>query len=274
MPYDPSADIEIIRSNLLGEDVRDAIIRLFGTVEQASVGVTLTLAEYNALTEEEKNNGTLYFVSDMTVSDGEETYIGSATTDTSHVVITRQTALAIVDAVKELTGIDASILLPEIPEMIAGFGMLVKRKWHILSACRNYNRTWYYSNSETTPYVIDIYPVKAGRTYKLGPGAVTGNLFNATFFTADPTTYTANVTNGTNITYTSSVTAFTVYTFTPSVDGFISITASGQSDEDVETFVIRTEDLNRVIKISYGKEYEYDGDDEDEVEEEEVEEEP
>ena len=271
MPYDPSADIDIIRNNLLGEEVRDAIIRLFGTVEQASIGVTLTLAEYNALTDAEKTNGTLYFVSDMTVSDGEETYIGDTTTDTTHVAITRQTALAIVDAVRMITGIDGNILFPYIPEAITGFGMLVTRKWHISSACRNYNRTWYYSTSTTKPYVIDIYPVKAGRKYLLGPGAVKGDIFYATFFTVDPTTYTANVTSGTNITYTSSVTSFNVYSFTPSVDGFISITSSSQANEEVETYVIRTEDLNRVIKVSYGKDYEYDGDDEDEVEEEEVE---
>lgn len=255
MSYDPSVDIDIIRTNLLGEDVRDAIIRLFEAVDEASIGVTITKAQYDALTSEEKANGTLYFVSDVSVADGDSLYVGEIGTEETHMLLSMETALDIVKAVRELTAFDGNILFSDIPTLISGLEMVNDRSWHILSACYNYNKNWNYSNSETKPYTIDIYPVTADHKYWLGPGKNKGNVFYATFFTSDPTTYTGNVTNGTNITYTSNVTSFNVYTFTPFVDGYIAITSSNQTDDDVETFLIDTEKINRITKVSYNKDY-------------------
>ncbi len=80
---DISSELHIIRNNTDGEEVRDAIISAFRKINDpdsssstTNVGQVIEYDDYEALSDEEKNNGIFYFISDVEVLDGDEVYFG------------------------------------------------------------------------------------------------------------------------------------------------------------------------------------------------------
>ena len=83
MSYDISEELNIIKTVQRGEDVRDAIVSAFRKINggSSSIGVMLTEAEWSELTEEEKNNGIAYFISDMNIIEGDDYYFSDSESD-------------------------------------------------------------------------------------------------------------------------------------------------------------------------------------------------
>ena len=242
MAYDISTEIATIRNSVRGEDVRDAIVSLFQKVNESSVGVTITTAEYKALTEAEKNNGTLYFVSDMSIEDGDEMYYGDNEGVSTHVVISKETALGIVNAVRELAGIDANIRLSHVPALIGTSGFLVRRYARLLTGSYNSGSTWYYYPNATKKYVIDIYRVSPTGRFMAGLGMNLGTRCYISVFKENPVTATANITGGTSVSSTTSVSTMLNYRFTLNYEdieeAYIAICVSNASKLATDTFVI------------------------------------
>ena len=72
--------IETIRSNEDGEAVRSAIIEIAEDLNKSYVPIVTfeSYDEFNALSDEEKNNGTIYMISDVEIEDGDSKYYGTA----------------------------------------------------------------------------------------------------------------------------------------------------------------------------------------------------
>ena len=95
--------------------------------------------------------------------------------------------------------------------------------------------TWYYSAS-TTSYRSDIYQVEANKTYLIKLGSTISNRFRVMFTTEDVTQATANVI-GYNVYSTDSPSANISTIYTPTENGYIIIQKSGNSTNNIETFV-------------------------------------
>lgn len=57
-------DLQIIQTAVYGKDMRAAIYDALLKLSDRRVGTELTLEEYEALSVEEKHNGSLYFITD------------------------------------------------------------------------------------------------------------------------------------------------------------------------------------------------------------------
>lgn len=252
MPNDISTEINIIRNSARGEDVRDAIISLFRKVNESSIGVTITREQYENLSEEEKNNGIMYFVSDMSVEYGEETYYGDYVGTATHVIISKETVLNIINTIRASLKIDANLKLSHIPSLLPIMTIMVPRIAHLLTGSYNSGKIWYYYPNSAKKYTIDIYRVPVGDTYIIGIGAHNGNTFYASIFKTNPLEATANITDGVSIVGTSNPAQFAVakisVEWTDIEYAYIAIRTSTNSNQEADSFVVRGSSIETSIQ--------------------------
>lgn len=262
MSYDITTEINTIRNNIRGEDVRDAIITLFQAANESSIGVTLTTAEYNALTPDEKLNGTMYFVSDMSIEDGEEHYYGEDVGTATHVLITKETALAIANMARSSGGITANVKLAHVPNLVLCKYMFVEPLHKLLIDSYNSGKNWNYAAPTSNPqYAVDIYPLEANKTYQIGIGALTGSRFYVSFFSTDPSLATESMSNGTSYYSMTYPSAFQNVVRTTTEAGFVAIFKSNDGNTAIPTYCVDTSEFGKRIVDAYGEdEYEEEGD--------------
>lgn len=239
MAYDISTELNTIANNERGEDVRDAIVSAFRKMTTNVTGaIKLTEAEWEELSEDERNNGAVYFVSDVDVIEGNEYRLYDLNSDDGvKLLIDYSVALGIVEKVKSMTGIPSNISLSEVTSLLNSYSLVksifetrigsLNSPTHINSA----NGSWMYSADDNVgPYVIDVYEVKANNTYVVMLDAVVSNQYLLSFYVSDPTLYRENYT-GTRIAYLSgnNVVPWLTRSYTPSQDGYLAIQMSNNA---------------------------------------------
>ena len=253
MAYDISEELDIIETETVGETVRDAIVNAFRKVETSGLGVMLTTEEWEDLSTEEKNNGTLYFVSDMNIIEADDYYFSGGLSD-DKILIDHNILAEIATLIKEAFNISGNISASEMPSLLS---MIIRGKSYtgctVLKPIQRYKGRIYLHNSNgrtvlaaesSVNNMIDVYQVEADTWYLIGVGPVQGNRFTTTFFTSNPIADGDNVVQGTYIySYGSNPPLWQSKSYKPSSDGYILVYYDNVGDENAETFLLVLDDI-------------------------------
>lgn len=254
MPNSVNDYYNIILNSESGEDTRDAIVSLFRNTQNESIGVSLTMAEYKELTQAQKSNGTLYFVSDASFEEGDDKYYSGDDIEANYVLLSKETVLGIAEQVMSAFEIQNGVRMTDVPSFMASYkgSMLVERRDHILTDSYLNSNKFYKGTGATGTNVLDIYPVEAGDTYIVGLTGTIGNRFHCLFFTSDPLTITDSTLTGTQIANVTPTAWATAKYIAPS-SGFIVIQTSSQSDQSIYSYCVKGTKFARVIEKTYGE---------------------
>lgn len=246
MAVDISEELNTIETVLRGEDVRDAIVSAFRKVNTTGIGVMLTTEEWDELTEDEKNNGTMYFVSDMNIVDGDNYYFSDYVSN-DKLLISHELLRDIVVKLKNLLSLTESVSLSDLSTLLdtileggyIGTGPTGRIR-RITGRLYIANGTTY---NENATHIVDVYPAKEETLYMIMIGETPGTRFRVGFFTTDPT-YPTEVTGVTGVNIKSDNTApkaWTNLTYRAPSDGYILVYADNIGNTDVTTYVIPIE---------------------------------
>lgn len=252
MAYDISEELDIIENETIGETVRDAIVRAFRKVETSGLGVMLTTEEWDDLTDEEKNNGTMYFVSDMNVIDAKDYYFSGGLSD-DKILVDHDILSEIASLIKNALNITGNISASEMPGLL---NMIIGGRSYtgctILKPIQRYKGPIYLhtSNGRTvldsgySDYMIDVYAVTADTWYLIGLGPVQGTRFRTAFFTTNPIANGDTVAQGTFIyAHGNNPPLWTNTAYKPSADGYILVYYDSTGNETAGTFLLVLDDI-------------------------------
>ena len=238
MAYDISTEIDTIENTLRGEDFRDAVVSAFRKIGNITGDcVMLTTAEWEALSNAEKTNGTLYFVSDMDIIDEGDTYgFMTGVTSDAKLLVSFDIGNSIVSKVKSILGISGNASLSNVPSFLDMIvnpkldGFIEKEKRYQGMSYVSTTGVWTYQSATGTSYVIDVYKVEEDTPYVILLGPTVSNRFRVAFFSGDedPTERTSSK-SGTLVyePYSSSVIKpWLGCGYTPSSDGYLLINVS------------------------------------------------
>ncbi len=253
MSTDISSELNIIRNTLRGEDVRDAVVSAFRKVKATSLGVVVTKADFDSLSYDEKNNGTLYFISDIDIDydENDRYFITEENVDSySAVLVSHDLLKRICDKIRNYFSISGGIRLSDVPTylelaILSASVRLVSRLDRVIVpsyVSTSSSGYWYYrSISYPSDYVTDLYSVKKDHTYLVVNGSVVGGIFRAAIFETNPFTVTSNLQGVTGQYVTSEAGARIV--ISSSIDGYLAVTLSNNANENASSHLIDITEL-------------------------------
>lgn len=252
MAYDISEELDIIENETIGETVRDAIVSAFRKVETSGLGVMLTTEEWDDLTDEEKNNGTMYFVSDMNVIDAKDYYFSGGSSN-DRILVDHDILSEIALLIKNALNITGNISASEMPGLL---NMIIGGRSYtgctILKPIQRYKGQIYLHSSNGSTVransnvnnMIDVFRVEADTWYLIGVGPVQGNRFTTTFFTSNPIANGDSIAQGTFIySFGNNPPLWTSKGYKPSSDGYILVYYDNVGNETAGTFLLVLDDI-------------------------------
>ncbi len=243
MAYDVSTEINTIINSTDRDEVRESIADAFEKVINSSIGLTISSEEWDSLSAAEKDNGEIYFASDVKLefTDGDNLFFTNNEENTE-VLVSYSTLKEICDIVRTYNSISGGVYLTDVPELISvilaqSASSLFLNKIERRQS-KNYcdGSVWKYVGEGTGIYTYDLYKIKNDSQYIFIYAGVPSDGFYLTTFTDNPfeesedTPFVENQYIG-NAKYTT-------FFLNSTVDGYALARVSGSNSTEALSFAI------------------------------------